>query len=203
MEAKASRNVSKSVTPTKSKQLHVKICGLLLAFTVAIPLPKAASSGTCHYLAYPLTANRGFHCDNHILITFEGITQQHCKLFCFEKDSCAGLSYNLANKTCVINSKACVVASAHPDFEILLFRPIHQQRCIRWVDTEPARLVSAGYQTVARATYNNQLLPGKHQTPDVTYVAWESGEHPVHGWSIWKLMNIAVLSGYLTQPEIP
>ena len=101
------------------------------------------------------------------------------QIIMFGKGSCAGLSYNLANMTCVINSKACLTASAYPDYEIIVFRPIHPYRCIHWVDSEPARRIAAGNQNVGRATHDNQLLPGRYHFNGNTYVAWASIEHRV------------------------
>ena len=172
----------------KSKQLRVRFWEILLMFTAAVTLPDVACCGTCQDLLYTMASRKGFYCDEDIVLTLQGVIQDHCKLLCFGKGSCNVLSYNLVNMTCVINSKACLIAAAHPDYEIMVFRPIYLHHCIRWVDSEPARRITAGYQTVARATYDNQLLPGKYQTSGIIYVAWESGEHPVRGG--WEFLEV-------------
>ena len=177
MDLTAARNKSCIKQPGKSKPFQVKICWILLTFTASVTLPDSACCGTCPDPAYTMALRRGYYCDENITFTLQGMVRDHCKLLCLGKGSCVGLSYNLANMTCVINSQACLIASAHPNYEIVVFRPIHQHRCIRWVDSEPARRITAGYQNVGRATYDNQLLPGKYQINGDTFVAWESGEH--------------------------
>ena len=163
----------------KSKQLQSKICEIFLAFMASITLPDSACCGTCPDPAYTMALRRGFYCDENISLTLQGIVRDQCKLLCFGKGSCAGLSYNLANMTCVINSKACLTASAHPDYEIIVFRPIQPYRCIHWIDSEPARRIAAGNQNVGRATHDNQLLPGRYHFNGNTYIAWASREHRV------------------------
>ena len=123
-----------------------------------------------------IAARRGFYCDNKVSVVLTDMVLHQCKLVCLQ-GLCAGLSYSFANRTCVILSKPCVIASLHPDYELILFQPSRQYSCIRWVDSPPLRYVTKDYQGVTRNKRGNQWAPGKHLLGSpVTCTVWASVE---------------------------
>ena len=109
-------------------------------------------------------------------LVLQEMVLHHCKLVCLQK-LCSGLSYNFADRTCFIHSKPCVIASSHPDYELILFQPSRQYSCIRWVDSPPLRYVTEDYQGVARNIHDSQLVPGKHLLGSLdTCTVWASVE---------------------------
>ena len=154
--AMARINISRVVeTSTHSK--HFYRWG---ALTTIMAVYIVACSSACIDPLY-ITLRRGFYCDNNVSVILQDMLLYHCKLVC-RRGLCAGLSYNFAAKTCFINSKPCVNASLHPDYELILFQPSRPYPCIRWVDSPPLRYVTKDYQGVARNKRGNQWVPGKH-----------------------------------------
>ena len=130
---------------------------MLLAFVAAVTLPFVVCDDMCSATLYTKPQQRRFYCDNNTSKILEGLEFNNCKLYCFNRGSCAGLSYNLTTQ---------LVSSFRHKFQKIrlwdMFISTHQQYpCLSWVNYRPANLIR-GYQDVARGKHENQWVPWKY-----------------------------------------
>ena len=149
----------------------------MLSALVAAILPIVACEDLCSAPLYTKLQRRGFYCDNNTSKILQGLEFNYCKLYCLDRGSCAGLSYNFINRSCIFTFKHCLEVSKNPDYEITLFQPTQYYPCISWLNYRPARHLIRGYQGVARRRNENQWVPGKYAYPDrVACIVWGSSE---------------------------
>ena len=172
-------NISRIGISPNSSYRHNTRWGLLITVATTLIIPIVTGGNKCSGPLYMTSPRRGFYCDENVSFIRHGVELNYCKLYCLHRGSCAGVSYNFVNNTCIITSKACLLVSMHPDYEIILFQPTPHYTCINWVDSTPTyRHLTSGNQGVARKPHNNELLLGKFaHDARVVCVVWESGEH--------------------------
>ena len=157
---------------------HNKRWGILITVATTIAIPIVTCGSKCSGPLYMKSPRRGFYCDEYVSFIRYGVDLNYCKWYCLHWGSCASVSYNFVNNSCIITSKACLLVSLHPDYEIILFQPTPHYTCINWVDSPPTyRHLTSGNQGVARKLRNNELLLGKFAyDARVVCAVWESRE---------------------------
>ena len=177
--------MDKSPTAKRSicKNSQNIIHGLKLLWAIAVILPNTTRGSKCSDELHASDPGKGFYGDESMSLVLQRGLFHHCELFCHGRGSCVGLSYNSDNGTCIATSKACVLASAHPDYELILYQPVSKYSCVAWVHSRPARIINNGFQAVGRYIYSNTvILPCKSKEhASTTCFYWESAENCLSG----------------------